>query len=101
MNVGERVLIPLPGIGTLALDSETYKAGLAAGATLGPAPLSSDSSRDEPLLSSDELAALLSIPTSWIEQAARETRIPSHQFGRWRRFKRSEVEAATRRSDLR
>jgi hypothetical protein len=32
--VADRVLIPLPGIGTLVFDSETYRAALAEGAKL-------------------------------------------------------------------
>jgi excisionase family DNA binding protein len=93
----ERVVIPLAGIGTLVLDSETYRAALAEGARLNPrANGGRQPPIDEPLLDAEQLAEKLHVPVSWIEQAARENRIPSHQFGRWRRFKRSEVEEATR-----
>jgi excisionase family DNA binding protein len=90
-----RVLIPLPGIGTLSLDADTYRAALAEGAaqTNTPAP---EGKNGEPLCDGNELAVVLDIPVSWVEQAAREGRIPSLQFGRWRRFRRSEVEAAVR-----
>jgi excisionase family DNA binding protein len=92
-----RILIPLPGIGTLSLDPETYRAALADGAaragTHAPSPAGNDG---EPLFDAEQLAAMLNIPATWLEQAAREGRIPSLQFGRWRRFRRSEVEAAVR-----
>lgn len=86
--MSDRVIIPLVGVGTLLLDAETYSAGLAAGARLTVPP------PDEPVLDADQLAAVLSLPVSWIETAARDGRIPSLQAGRWRRFKRSAVEAA-------
>lgn len=91
---GGRVLIPLPGIGTLALDAKTYWAALAEGERLGAAAHAADPV--EPLLDPEGLAVALSLPVSWIEQAAREGRIPSIQFGRFRRFRRSEVESAMR-----
>jgi excisionase family DNA binding protein len=92
------VLIPLPGIGTLALDGEAYQAALAEGAKLSAAPASPGAALDEPLIEAEQLAGLLNVPVTWLEQAAREERIPSLQFGRWRRFRRSEVEAAVRAS---
>jgi excisionase family DNA binding protein len=90
-----RVLIPLPGIGTLSLHADTYRTALAEGAaqTNTGTPGGPD---NEPLFDATELAAVLDIPVTWLEQAAREGRIPSLQFGRWRRFRRSEVEAAVR-----
>src|SRR5215469_17004409 len=81
-----RILIPLPGIGTLSLDPETYRAALVEGERHGRQA----SGGDEPLLDAVALAALLKIPVTWIEDAARQSRIPSLQFGRWRRFRRSE-----------
>lgn len=92
----ERVLIPLPGIGTLALDAEAYRAALEEGGRQAAPAAAGTSDPAEPLLSAEELAAALNIPVSWVDQAAREGRIPSYQFGRWRRFRRSEVEAAVR-----
>jgi excisionase family DNA binding protein len=85
----DRYMIPLPGIGTLVLDADVFRACLVAEAK--PAP-----DEDEPLSDTETLARQLSLPSSWIEQAAREGRIPSVRFGRWRRFRRSEVEAAIR-----
>lgn len=91
-----RVLIPLPGIGTLALDAETYRAALAEGERQGPPPRTENGDPGEPLLDAEQLATALNIPVSWLERAALEGKIPSYQFGRWRRFRRSEVEAAVR-----
>jgi excisionase family DNA binding protein len=90
------VLIPLPGIGTLALNREVYEDALAAGRDLSAAPGPSAAPGDEPLVDADQLASSLGVPVTWIESAARQGRIPSLEFGRWRRFRRSEVEAAVR-----
>ena len=84
------VLIPM-GFGVLKLPREQFEAAFTPVAA-APSP----EGASEPLLDAEQLAALCNVPVSWIEQAAREERIPSLQFGRWRRFKRSEVEAAVR-----
>lgn len=94
--MSDKVLIPLAGIGTLALDREAFEAALAEGAGITAPPPSAGS--DEPLMDSEQLAAVLHIPQTWLEQAAREQRIPSIQAGRWRRFRRSAVEQALSRS---
>jgi excisionase family DNA binding protein len=94
--VSDRILIPLPGIGTLALDREAYEEALSAGRELSAAPGVSAVPIDEPLVDADQLATTLGVPVTWIETAARQGRIPSLEFGRWRRFRRSEVEAAVR-----
>jgi excisionase family DNA binding protein len=95
----DRVIIPLPGVGTLAMDREVFEQALAAGASISAAPAGSHAASDEPLMSSDQLAAALGVPVSWIDQKAREGVIPSLEFGRWRRFRRSEVEAAVSRRE--
>jgi excisionase family DNA binding protein len=92
--MADRVLIPLPGVGTLALDGDVYREALAEGSKLSAAPGASYAATSEPLVDSDELATLLKVPATWIEQKAREGVIPSLEFGRWRRFRRSEVESA-------
>jgi excisionase family DNA binding protein len=81
----DTVQIPTPD-GWLVLTSDEYERHLVR--PLAPV------TPPEPLMDADALAAVLKVPVSWIEQAAREGRIPSLQFGRWRRFKRSEVESA-------
>jgi excisionase family DNA binding protein len=93
-----RVLVPLPDGQWLALPHEVFNEALKAGAQLmdSTRPSLAASAADERLLDAEELAAALHVPVTWIEQAARELRIPSMEFGRWRRFKRSEVEAHVR-----
>jgi excisionase family DNA binding protein len=90
------VIIALPGLGTLALDREVFEQSLAAGAALNSAAAGRSAVLDEPLMSSEQLSEVLGVPASWLEQAARENRIPCLEFGRWRRFKRGDVEAAVR-----
>ena len=93
------VLIPVPGLGVLALRADQLSAALAEGAALSGAPGGShavDHDLNEPLLDADQLAAQLGVAASWVEQTAREGRIPSLMFGRWRRFRRREVEDAVR-----
>jgi hypothetical protein len=67
----QRVLIPLPGVGTLALDEEAYRRALEDGAKFHsvPEPVSDPNER---LLDSQQLAEILQAPVTWIEQQARE-----------------------------
>jgi excisionase family DNA binding protein len=89
----DRVIIPLPDGRWLALAPEVFREALAAGAGAACVPSHCDQASDgEPLLDAENLAEVLALPVTWIEQAAREQRIPSIQAGRWRRFKRSAVE---------
>jgi excisionase family DNA binding protein len=91
--MSQRVLIPLPGVGTLALDEETYRRALEEGAKFNP-PRETTADPSERLLDSQQLAEALQVPVTWIEQQAREGNIPSLPFGRRRRYRRSAVEAA-------
>ena len=85
------VILPMPGIGTLSLSREQFEAALVDGARLaGPVVAPSE----EPLLTADQIAEKLQIPPSWMEAAGRDGRVPSIECGRWRRFRRSAVEAA-------
>jgi len=93
--MSDRIAIPF-GAEILVLTSEEFAQARERGRAMSVAPSPAASSADEPLLDSEELAAALHVPVTWIEQAARELRIPSMEFGRWRRFKRSEVEAHVR-----
>jgi hypothetical protein len=65
--MGQRVLILLPGVGTLALEEETYRLALEEGSRFN---LRSESSEDpnERLLDSKQLADALQVPVTWIEQ---------------------------------
>jgi excisionase family DNA binding protein len=92
--MSDKVLVAVPGLGVLALEPETYRRALTEGAQLAGAAAGTHSAPDEPLLGAEQLAEALSLPVTWIEQAAREERIPSIQAGRWRRFRRSTVEQA-------
>jgi excisionase family DNA binding protein len=89
----ERVLLPLPDGRWLALSREAFEAALVEGSVAIGAP-GPTRAADEPLIDAEQLAAALNLPQTWIEQAAREGRIPSVQAGRWRRFKRAAVEGA-------
>jgi excisionase family DNA binding protein len=92
----DRIVIPLSGVGTLVLDVETYRMALAEGAKFAAAGTAQVGATEEALLDADQLAEQLQIPCSWVEAKAREGVIPSIEFGRWRRFRRSEVESAVR-----
>jgi excisionase family DNA binding protein len=94
--MADRVLVPLPNGRWLALDRETFDTALEAGAEVmeSGAPSRSGAAGGEPLLDAGQLASALALPVTWVEQAAREHRIPSIQAGRWRRFSRSAVELA-------
>ena len=87
----DRVLIALPDGRWLALDRATLAAALIAGAEMMAAPSPAAPGIAEPLLEPEQLAAALSLPVTWVEQAAREQKIPSIQAGRWRRFDRAAV----------
>jgi hypothetical protein len=52
------------------------------------------SAQVEPLVDAAQLAAIMSLPQSWLEEAARQTRIPSVVAGKYRRFEPSAVRAA-------
>jgi excisionase family DNA binding protein len=47
----------------------------------------------EPLLKPAEAAELLSVPTSWVYEAARERRIPHLKLGKHLRFRRTDLAA--------
>jgi hypothetical protein len=95
--VADLVLIPLPGVGTLALDRETFAAALAAGAeltaTAAPSPTASTA---EPLLDADQAAAQMNVTARWLEDSARAGIIPHVKLGRFIRFRVSEIAAHCR-----
>src|SRR6516165_7426642 len=94
--MADRVVLVLADGRTLAFDLEVYQSALVEGARLSGVPASPGEIASEPLLDAEQLAEQLAIPATWLEQKAREGVIPSLEFGRWRRFRRSEVEAAVR-----
>lgn len=86
----DRMLIVLPGIGTLSLSSEAFAAALAEGSKAISAP----AEPDEPLLNAAELAKALSLPKTWIESGTRRGELPCIRAGRWIRYNRRACEAA-------
>lgn len=44
------------------------------------------------LLTADDVAALLQVPTSWVYAEARAGRIPHVTLGRYRRFRRAAID---------
>jgi hypothetical protein len=78
----------------LALDIETYREALALGAKLSGTGTAPEKSATEPLLDAEQLGAVMGLPPSWLEHAGRTGKIPCVEAGRWRRFRRSDVEAA-------
>lgn len=93
----DRVFVPLASGQWLALELDAFRQALEAGAAL--ASQAPAAQTDEPLIDSDALAKVLSLPVTWIEQAAREGRIPCLRAGRWVRFRRSAVEGALSRDN--
>jgi len=45
------------------------------------------------LLTADEVAALLSVPVSWVRESTRSGAMPCVPLGRYRRYDRVDVEA--------
>jgi hypothetical protein len=93
--MADRVLIPLPGVGTLLLDGDAYRAALTAGAemTAGAAP---SPAAAEPLLDADQAAAQMNVTARWLEDSARAGIIPHVKLGKFTRFRVSEIAAHCR-----
>jgi excisionase family DNA binding protein len=84
-----RVIIPLPGIGTLELSREAYEAALRPLAVAPPAVAPAGN-----LVDAKALAEVLSLPVSCIYEYAKAGRIPSVRVGRHVRFNHLQVLAA-------
>ncbi len=96
--MSDKVLIPVAGLGLLAIEPEALREALAAGAEFAPRPTASAAaSTPEPLLDAEALAQALNVPATWVESAARTGKIPAIYCGRYPRFRRSAVEAALAR----
>jgi hypothetical protein len=76
----DRVLIPLPGIGTLELTREAYEAALQPVDTPQPATAAAPSATE--LVSAKVLARRLSLPISCVYEYARAGRIPCVRAGK-------------------
>jgi hypothetical protein len=88
------VLIPCPGLGTLALSREQFNVALAAGRELETrslaAPYPSAPAVDD-LVDAACLAQRTGVPKSWWMAQARSRRIPFRKIGRRVRFDPKEV----------
>lgn len=82
----DRVLIPLPGVGTLELPRDVYERHLRPLAALAPAAVPAPSQTARALLDAKGVASALSLPVSWVREKARQGAIPSEKAGRYVRF---------------
>jgi hypothetical protein len=82
--VADRVLIPLPGFGTLELPRELFDAHLVRPAT-AIAPQAAE------LVDAAQLERRTGVPSSWWMAQARERRVPFRKVGRYVRFDLAEV----------
>jgi excisionase family DNA binding protein len=48
---------------------------------------------DDRLLEASDVAEILGVPKSWVEEHARQGDLPSVQLGRYRRYTRADVDA--------
>lgn len=47
---------------------------------------------DKEWMGAGDVAGWLNLPLSWVYMAAESGRLPSHKLGKYRRFRRSEIE---------
>ena len=83
--MSERILIPLPGLGTLELPREVFEQHLVRPAAAEPASSASQ------LVDAEELERRTQIPASWWLAQARERGVPYRKIGRYVRFDVDEV----------
>jgi hypothetical protein len=82
--MSERILIPLPGLGTLELPREVFDQHLLRPQMPSVKPASE-------LVDADELEERTGIPASWWMTQARERRLPFRKIGRYVRFDVAEI----------
>jgi excisionase family DNA binding protein len=96
----DRVVIPLPGIGTLELTRETYEAALRPIESPEVSQRRDNPDSDGPeLVTAKALAATLSLPVSCLYEYAKAGRIPCVRAGKHVRFSVAAVLAALRATD--
>lgn len=93
---GNQVLIPLAGVGILVLSEEAFREGLANGQELTPKQAFTHAIDVEPLLDAHEAARRLGVTARWLEDSARAGIVPHHRFGRFIRFRVSDIAAHCR-----
>ena len=91
----DRVLIPLPGVGTLDLAREVYEAALRPIAA--PSPPTPDTGNAE-LVTARALAHQMSLPVSCLYEYAKAGHIPSVRVGKHVRFNAAQEVAALRKT---
>jgi hypothetical protein len=90
--MSDLVLIPCPGLGTLAMTRDQFDAALSAGSALSPSSTGSQSSPStEELVDANVLQTRTGVPASWWMAQARCGRIPFRKIGRRVRFDAREV----------
>jgi excisionase family DNA binding protein len=87
----DRVLIPLPGVGTLDLAREVYEAALRP---IAAPERSAPATEGAELVTAKRLAATLSLPVSCLYEYAKCGRIPCVRVGKHVRFNAAQVLAA-------
>jgi hypothetical protein len=87
------VLIPFPGLGTLAMSRVEFNAALVAGRELGTSAPATPHAPTVPeeLVDAECLEQRTGVPKSWWMAQARERRIPFRKIGRRVRFQPQEV----------
>jgi excisionase family DNA binding protein len=95
--MSDRVLIPLPGVGTLDLAREVYEAALRpiAAPEQKATAVAIESAE---LVTAKALAATTSLPVSCLYEYAKAGRIPSVRVGKHVRFNTGQVLAALRKT---
>ncbi len=89
--MSDRVIIPLPGIGTLELTREAYEAALRP---IDAPRIAAASAPERPLVPAAEVAKAFSLPISCVYEYAKAGRIPSVRAGKHVRFDVAAVRAA-------
>ena len=86
-----RIVFKVPDGPWLALDQETFDVGVVAGGDLMPRVVVPTVLAGPRLMTSEQLAAELNVPPTWLEEAARRNEIPSVRVGKYVRFDINEV----------
>ena len=89
--MGDRIVVGLPDGRWLAMDQEAFELAVRAGSDLVGAPATDQPLADTRLLTSEQIAEQLSVPATWVEEAARRGDIPSIRAGRYVRFSFADV----------
>lgn len=92
--MADRVIIPLPGIGSLELSREEYQAALRPVGMVETVPAVTPPAPE--LVTARSLALTLSLPVSCLYEYAKSGRIPCVRVGKHVRFDPGQVVAALR-----